>query len=47
LAINFIEVFYKIMSGIVLYKPMIGEIIILNKKRMLSIRLLKKIYFLY
>jgi len=41
LAINFIEVFYKIMSGIVLYKPMLGEIITLNKKRMLSIRLLK------
>ncbi len=33
--------FYKIMSGIVLYKPLLGDILIVNKKRMLSLRLLK------
>jgi len=47
LVINFVESHYRIKTAILLYKPVIGEILLVNKKRMLSSKLLKKIYFLY
>lgn len=45
--LNYIEILYRIKTGIVLYKPVLGEILLVNKKRMLSLRLVKsKVNFL-
>ena len=41
LLINYIEVLNRIMVCIILYKPLLGDIILVNKKRMLSLHLLK------
>ena len=46
LTLNYIEIYYKILTGIVLYKPLLGDIILVNKKRMLSLRLLKSKRFI-
>jgi hypothetical protein len=45
--LNFLEINYKILSGIVIRKPIFGEILLSNLKRMLSIKILKKIYYVY
>lgn len=47
LILNFILINYKILKGILLRKPLIGEILIKNNKKLLCLQLLKKIYFLY
>ena len=47
LIINYLEVNYRIFSFIQIRKPVIGEILLNNKSKMLSANLLKKIYFLY
>lgn len=47
LILNFILINYKVLIGILLRKPLIGEILIKNNKRLLCLQLLKKIYFLY
>lgn len=47
LILNFIIINYKILVGILLRKPLIGEVLIKNNKKLLSLQLLKKIYFLY
>lgn len=41
LIINYLEVFSRIKTGIVLFKPTLGEIVLNNKKRMLCLRLVK------
>jgi len=45
--INYVESNYRTRDSILLYKPVWGEILIVNKKRMLAYSLLNKIYFLY
>ena len=47
LIINYMQIHYNIYSGILLRKPLLGEILLSNYKRMLSKNLLKKIYTLY
>ena len=48
LVLNYIEFLYNLKMGILLYKPVLGEILLINKKRMLSFCLIKnKILFLY
>lgn len=47
LIVNFVEINHKIASGIVLRRPLWGEILLENKKRMFRLKRLKKIYFLY
>jgi hypothetical protein len=44
---NFMEINYYYCFGILLRRPLLGEIIYRNKKRLLTSRLLQKIYFLY
>ena len=39
--LNYIEILYKYKLGILLYKPVLGEILLANKKRMLSMYLVK------
>ena len=38
---------YRVCVGILLRKPFFGEFLISNNKRILTIWLLKKLYFLY
>jgi ribosomal protein S4 len=45
--INYFETNYKISSTIMIRKPLIGETLINNNKKLLTSNLLKKIYFLY
>lgn len=45
--INYIEINYKLLVGIFLRKPFISEILIRNNRKLLSITLFKKIYFIY
>ena len=45
--INYIETNYKVFTAILLYKPKVGEILLVNKKSMLCLKLLRKIYLLY
>lgn len=47
LIINYVEINFKIFSAIILRKPLMGEILINNNNKMLSLNLLKKIYFIY
>lgn len=47
LIINYVEINFKIFSAIILRKPLIGEVLINNNNKMLSLNLLKKIYFIY
>lgn len=47
LTLNYLEINYKLLGGVLLRKPMFGEILLENQTRMLSVRLFKKIYFLY
>lgn len=41
LILNYVEILYNLKMGILLYKPILGEILLANKKRMLSLRLVK------
>jgi len=45
--LNFLEINLKIPAGILLRSPLVGEILLANKKRMFSSKILKKIYYLY
>lgn len=45
--LNFMEINYQYYFSILLRYPMLGEISYRNKKRLLTSRLLQKIYFLY
>jgi len=47
LSLNYLELNYRILTGIVIRKPVLGEILISSSKKILSLSLLKKIYFLY
>ena len=47
LIINYFETNYKISSAIMIRKPLIGETLINNNQKLLTLNLLKKIYFLY
>lgn len=47
LVLNFIVINYKILVAILIRKPLLGEILIKNNKKLISLQLLKKIYFLY
>jgi hypothetical protein len=47
LTINFLEINYRVVSCIPIRKLFLGEIIIENRRRMLSKRVLKKLYYLY
>jgi hypothetical protein len=47
LSINYLELSYKILTGILLRKPMFGEILLKNRKQGLSKIIFKKIYYLY
>lgn len=47
LIFNYLETNYRIFSGIVLRRPLIGEILLGNKNKILKRSLLKKLYFLY
>ena len=47
LSLNYLEVSYKILTCIVLKKPVLGEVLIGSSKKILSSTMLKKIYFLY
>lgn len=47
LAANYIEMNYKIQAGVVIKKPILGEVLLSNKNRMLRSATLRKIYFLY
>lgn len=47
LSLNYLEVNYKILTGIVIKKPVLGEILLNSSKKILSSTMLKKIYFLY
>lgn len=47
LSLNYLEVNYKILTGIIVRKPLFGETLISSSKKILSSTMLKKIYFLY
>jgi ribosomal protein S4 len=47
LYLNFIELNYRILSGIIIRKPMLGEILLLAQKKLISRTMLKKLYYLY
>ena len=47
LFVNFVEVNYKIFAGILISKPKMGEVLLVNKKFMLSLKVLRKVYLLY
>lgn len=47
LIINYFETNYKISSSVMIRKPLIGETLINNNQKLLTLNLLKKIYFLY
>ncbi len=47
LILNYMVINYKILAAILIRKPLLGEILIKNNKKLLSLQLLKKIYFLY
>ncbi len=47
LYLNFIEINYRISSGIVLRKPLLGEVLLVSQKKILSTTMLKKLYYLY
>jgi len=44
---NFMEINYRFFSGILLRRPLLGEISFRNKKQLLTLKLFQKIYFLY
>lgn len=44
---NYIEMNYRIQAGVVIKKPILGEVLLNNKNRMLRSALLRKVYFLY
>jgi hypothetical protein len=46
-SLNYLEVNYKILTGIIIKKPLLGEILLGSSKKILSSTMLKKIYFLY
>lgn len=45
--INYIELNYKVFSAVILRYPLLGEIILNKNKKLLSVFILKKIYFMY
>jgi hypothetical protein len=47
LFLNFILINYLIFVAILIRRPLAGEILIKNNKKLLSLQMLKKIYFLY
>jgi hypothetical protein len=47
LSLNYLEVNYKIQTGIIVKKPELGEILLSYSKKILSSTMLKKVYFLY
>jgi hypothetical protein len=47
LSLNYLEINYKILTGIVIRRPLFGETIMSSSKKILSSTMLKKIYFLY
>jgi len=47
LFLNYLELNYKILSGVLLRKPVFGEILLTSKKKILSSTMLKKIYYMY
>ena len=47
LFINYVEVNYKLFIGILIAKPKVGEVLLANKKAMISLKVLRKIYLLY
>jgi hypothetical protein len=44
---NFMEINYQYYFSILVRYPLLGEITYRNKKQLLTLRLLQKIYFLY
>ena len=44
---NYLEINYKILSSIILRKPIFGEILVASQKKILSSTMLKKIYYVY
>ena len=47
LYLNFIELNYIILSGVIIRKPMLGEILLLAQKKLIASTMLKKLYYLY
>jgi ribosomal protein S4 len=47
LVMNYVEIKSAISAAILLRKPVIGEILLSKRKRMLTTKLLKRVYFLY
>ena len=47
LYLNFIELNYRILSGVIIRKPMLGEILLLAQKKLIASTMLKKLYYLY
>lgn len=47
LILNYVEINYKIFNGILLRKPLMGEIILNKNKKLVTSYLIKKIYFIY
>lgn len=47
LSLNYLEINYKVLTAIVIRKPLFGEISMGNGKKLLSSTMLKKIYYLY
>jgi len=47
LSLNYLQINYKALTGIVLRKPIFGEVLVGKSKKILSSGMLKKIYFLY
>ena len=47
LYLNFIELNYRILSGIIIRKPMLGEILLVSQKKLIASTMLKKLYYLY
>jgi hypothetical protein len=47
LYLNFIELNYRIWSGVIIRNPMLGEILLLSQKKLIASTMLKKLYYLY
>lgn len=47
LSLNYLEINYKVLTAFVIRKPVFGEVLISNGKKLLSSTMLKKVYYLY
>lgn len=47
LCVNYMEINHKINTGVLLRRPFWGEILVNKQRKMLTVNLLKKVYFLY